>query len=70
MAAMPAAALMILATLLFATMGVTVKLASALYSTGEIVFYRGLVGAITMALLAALQCPACTSAAASPAWQP
>lgn len=46
---MPAALLMILAALLFATMGVTVKLASALYSTGEIVFYRGLVGALLMA---------------------
>jgi drug/metabolite transporter (DMT)-like permease len=52
MAGMPAAVLMLLAALLFATMGVTVKLASALYSTGEIVFYRGLVGAITMAALA------------------
>jgi drug/metabolite transporter (DMT)-like permease len=52
---MSAAALMILAALLFATMGVTVKLASALYSTGEVVFYRGLVGAITMAALARWQ---------------
>ncbi|TDM09922.1 MAG: EamA family transporter [Ideonella sp. MAG2] len=32
------------ASFLFATMGVCVKLASAHYSTGEIVFYRGLVG--------------------------
>jgi S-adenosylmethionine uptake transporter len=55
MSAMPAAVLMILAALLFATMGVTVKLASAVYSTGEIVFYRGLVGALTMALLARWQ---------------
>jgi drug/metabolite transporter (DMT)-like permease len=55
MAGMPAAVLMVLAALLFATMGVTVKLASALYSTGEIVFYRGLVGAITMAALARWQ---------------
>ena len=55
MAAMPAAVLMILAALLFATMGVTVKLASALYGTGEIVFDRGLVGALTMALLARWQ---------------
>jgi drug/metabolite transporter (DMT)-like permease len=49
---MPAAVLMVLAAFLFATMGVTVKLASALYSTGEIVFYRGLVGAVTMGALA------------------
>lgn len=49
---MPSALLMLLATMLFATMGVTVKLASALYSTGEIVFYRGLVGALLMAALA------------------
>lgn len=32
------------ASLLFATMGLCVKLASALYPAGEIVFYRGLVG--------------------------
>jgi len=42
---MPASALMVLATFLFATMGVCVKLASSLYGTGEIVFYRGLIGA-------------------------
>ncbi len=40
---------MALASLLFATMGVCVKLASAHYATGEIVFYRGLVGALVMA---------------------
>lgn len=40
----PAPLLMLGASLLFATMGVCVKLASALYPTGEIVFYRGLVG--------------------------
>lgn len=39
---------MVLASLLFATMGVCVKLASAHYTTGEIVFYRGLVGALLM----------------------
>ena len=33
-------------SLLFATMGVCVKLASALYPPGEIVFYRGLVGVL------------------------
>jgi S-adenosylmethionine uptake transporter len=36
---------MVLATFLFASMGVCVKLASSLYGTGEIVFYRGLIGA-------------------------
>jgi drug/metabolite transporter (DMT)-like permease len=41
--------LMLLATLLFATMGVCVKLASAQYSAGEIVFYRGLIGAALIA---------------------
>lgn len=49
---MPAALLLLLSTFLFASMGVTVKLASTLYGTGEIVFYRGLVGAALMALLA------------------
>ena len=39
---------MVLASLLFATMGVCVKLASAHYTTGEIVFYRGLVGSLMM----------------------
>ncbi len=38
--------LMVLASFLFATMGVCVKLASGLYPTGEIVFYRGLVGVL------------------------
>ena len=46
---MHAAVLMALATALFATMGVTVKLASAAYGTGEIVFYRGLIGALMVA---------------------
>jgi drug/metabolite transporter (DMT)-like permease len=40
--------MMVLASLLFATMGVCVKLASAHYSTGEIVFYRGVTGALLM----------------------
>ena len=40
------------ASLLFATMGVCVKLASALYPPGEIVFYRGLVGMLFAALVA------------------
>lgn len=49
---MPAALLLLLSTFLFASMGVTVKLASTHYGTGEIVFYRGLVGATMVALLA------------------
>lgn len=47
--------LMVLATLLFSGMGVCVKAASAYYGTGEIVFYRGLIGAIAIALLARVQ---------------
>ena len=43
--------MIVLASLLFATMGVCVKVASSDYSAGEIVFYRGLVGAIAMALV-------------------
>lgn len=45
---MQAAVMMVVATWLFAMMGVSVKYASALYGTGEIVFYRGLVGALLM----------------------
>jgi len=48
---MPAPMLMVLATLLFATMGVCVKLASEFYAASEIVMYRGLVGLTAMALL-------------------
>jgi drug/metabolite transporter (DMT)-like permease len=48
---MSAPALMIVASLLFALMGVCVKLASAHYTAGEIVLYRGLVGALTITLL-------------------
>ena len=48
---MSAPLLMLLATFLFATMGVCVKLASALYGSGEIVMYRGLVGAAMIAAL-------------------
>lgn len=40
---------MLLASFLFATMGVGVKYASAHYHAGEIVFYRGLVGALVIA---------------------
>ncbi|MCY4746678.1 DMT family transporter [Pelomonas sp. UHG3] len=42
---------MVLATFLFATMGVCVKLASELYAASEIVMYRGLVGMVMMAVL-------------------
>ncbi|WP_284615254.1 DMT family transporter [Aquabacterium humicola] len=48
---MQAALLMIVAAFLFATMGVAVKLASALYGTGEIVFYRGLIGTLMIAAI-------------------
>jgi drug/metabolite transporter (DMT)-like permease len=44
--------LMVLASLLFATMGVCVKLASAEYAPGEIMFYRGLIGALLIFTLA------------------
>ena len=40
--------LMVLASFLFATMGVCVKLASAHYESGEIVLYRSLTGALMM----------------------
>lgn len=43
---MSAPLLMVLASLLFATMGVCVKLAAAQYGAAEIVFYRSLVGAV------------------------
>ena len=46
MEAMSSSWLVVVASLLFATMGVCVKLASAHYSSGEIVMYRGLVGAL------------------------
>jgi drug/metabolite transporter (DMT)-like permease len=43
---------MVLASLLFATMGVCVKVASADYSPGEIMFYRGITGAVLLFLIA------------------
>ena len=43
---------MIVSCLLFACMGVCVKLASSAFSTGEIVFWRGLVSMLMMAGLA------------------
>jgi len=49
---MPASLMMVLATFLFASMGVCVKLASGQYDAGEIVMYRGLVGTLVMAGLA------------------
>lgn len=47
--------LMVLATLLFAAMGVCVKFASNFYSTGMVVFFRGFVGALMMAAVVAAQ---------------
>jgi S-adenosylmethionine uptake transporter len=47
--------LIVCATFLFATMGVCVKLASADHPTGEIVFYRGVTGALMMSGLARWQ---------------
>ena len=44
--------MIVLASFLFASMGVCVKLASSLYSPGEIVIYRGLTGAVMMIGLA------------------
>jgi len=52
---MSAPLLMVLSSLLFATMGVCVKLASAHYAAGEIVLYRGLVGALVIAVLTHLR---------------
>ena len=49
---MSAPVLMVAASFLFATMGVCVKLASAQYTAGEVVFYRGLMGAVLMAIFA------------------
>jgi S-adenosylmethionine uptake transporter len=46
MGCMSASWLIVIASLLFATMGVCVKLASLHYGSGEIVMYRGLVGAL------------------------
>ncbi|MBL0727518.1 DMT family transporter [Piscinibacter sp. HJYY11] len=46
---------MVLASFLFATMSVCVKLASELYDTAEIVFYRGMVGAVVLFLVARRQ---------------
>jgi len=52
---LPAPWLIVIASLLFATMGVCVKLASQQYASGEIVLYRGLTGATMMLLLSRWQ---------------
>jgi len=43
---------MVLAALIFATMGVCVKYASAYFNSAELVFYRGLIGIVVLGLLA------------------
>ncbi|RYF34201.1 MAG: DMT family transporter, partial [Comamonadaceae bacterium] len=43
---------MVLAALIFATMGVCVKLASAWFTSAELVFYRGIIGVVFLGLLA------------------
>jgi drug/metabolite transporter (DMT)-like permease len=48
---MSASWLIVLASFLFATMSVCVKLAAEFYSSGEIVMYRGLVGAVLILML-------------------
>lgn len=48
---MSASWLVVFASLLFATMGVCVKLASAHYGSGEIVMYRGLIGALMIGVV-------------------
>ena len=47
--------LIVVASFLFATMAVCVKLASSQYAPGEIVFYRGLTGTVLMLVLARVQ---------------
>jgi len=47
--------LMVVASFLFATMSVCVKLASADYGTGEIVFYRSLTGALVIGVVSRWQ---------------
>ena len=62
--------LIVLASFLFATMGVCVKLASAHYSAGEIVFYRGLTGAVIIAAYARWRrIPLATSVPAMHFWR-
>ena len=52
---MPAPLLMVIATFLFATMGVCVKLASEFYQAGEIVMYRGIVGVLILGAVTLVQ---------------
>lgn len=52
---MSASWLIVLASLLFATMSVCVKLAAAHYGSGEIVMYRGLVGALMIGTMSGVQ---------------
>jgi S-adenosylmethionine uptake transporter len=49
---MSASWLMVVASFLFASMGVCVKLASVDYSPGEIIFYRGVIGALVIWFMA------------------
>jgi S-adenosylmethionine uptake transporter len=61
---------MVVASFLFATMSVCVKLASAEYGAGEIIFYRGLVGAVLMlALSRARGVPLATTVPAAHFWR-
>lgn len=46
---------MVMAAFFFATMGVCIKFASASFNAGEMVFYRGIIGIIFMAVLARSQ---------------
>ncbi len=50
---------MVLAAFAFSAMGVCVKLASAHYSTGEIVFYRSVIGVALMGAVLYRTGPAC-----------
>jgi S-adenosylmethionine uptake transporter len=68
--ALPAPALMTLASLLFALMGVAVKAASSRYAAGEIVIYRSAIGAaITIALMRWQGTPMRTPVPAMHAWR-
>ncbi len=61
---------MILASLLFATMGVGVKVASGSFNVGELLFYRGLVSIIfTAAIMRARGIPIKTPVPAMHAWR-
>jgi len=70
MTTMSASWLMVIASVLFASMGVCVKLASAQYGTGEIVFYRSVMGAVLIACIARRQrSPLGTKMAAAHLWR-